>query len=179
MILNSVGRARYRSKIDLIDAYFQTRVEPKYGDKNGFKSPLGCFVSKVILRGDMNGPGTFMRIIFDLFVDYLGQFMWVYIDDILIYSDTEQDHLKHIAIVCDKLKQAQFYARRKKSELFAASMDILGHIIHDQGLRASQRRSRELKPVLLQSTRNNYWNFSELSITLANVYHTWRRSPHP
>jgi len=99
MILNSLGRARYRSKIDLSDAYFQTRVEPQDVDKNSFKSPFGCFVSKVMLQGDMNAPGTFMRIMSDLFADYLGQFMWVYIDNILIYCDTEQDHLKHIAIV--------------------------------------------------------------------------------
>jgi len=140
MILNLLGRARYRSKIDLRDAYFQTRVEPKDVNKKGFKSPFGCFVSKVLLQGDMNAPGTFMRIISDLFCDYLGQFMWVYIDDILIYSDTEHDHLKHITMVCDKVKQAQFYASRKKSEFFAASMDVLGHIIDDQGLRASPEK---------------------------------------
>jgi len=140
MILNSLGRARYRTKIDLSDAYFQTRVEPKDVDKNGFQSPFGCFVSKVMLQGDMNAPGTFRRIMSDLFADYLGQLMWVYIDDILIYSDTEQDHLKHIAMVCDELKQAQFYASRKKSEFFAASMDVLGHIIDDEGLRASPEK---------------------------------------
>jgi len=111
-------------------------VEPKALDKNCFKSPFGCFVSKVMLQGDMNAPGSFIRIMSDLFADYLGKFMWVYIDDILIYSDTEQDHLKHIAMVCDELKQGQFYASRKKSEFFAASMDVLGHIIDDQGLRA-------------------------------------------
>src|ERR1700712_5396756 len=84
MILNLVGRARYRSKIDLSDAYFQTRVEPKDVDQNGFKSPFGCFISKVMLQGDINAPGMIMRIMSDLFADYLGQFLSVYIDDILI-----------------------------------------------------------------------------------------------
>jgi len=46
MILSSLARARYQSKIDLSDAYFQTRVEPKDVDKNGFKSPFGCFLAK-------------------------------------------------------------------------------------------------------------------------------------
>jgi len=81
-----------------------------------------------------------MRIMSDLLADYLGQFMWVYFDDILIYSDREQDHLEHIAMVCDKLEQAQFYASRKKSEFFAASLDVLGHIIDDQGLRVSPEK---------------------------------------
>jgi len=137
MILNSLGSARYRSKMDLSDAYFQTRVESKDVDKNSFKSLFGCFGTKVMLQGDMNGPGTFMPIMSDLFANDIGPFMWVYIDDILIYSDTEQDHLKHIAMVCDKRKQAQFYPSRKKSEFFAASIYVLGHIIDDQGLRAS------------------------------------------
>src|ERR1700712_5206944 len=96
IILNSLGRARYRCKIDLSDTYFQTRVEPKDVDKNGFKSPFGCFMSKVMLQGDMNAPGTSMGMMSDLFTDYLGQFLCVYIDDILIYSDTEEDEMKHI-----------------------------------------------------------------------------------
>jgi len=69
MILNSLGRARYRSKIDLSDAYFHTRVEPKDVDQNDFKSPFGCFVSKVMLQGDMKTPGPFMPIMSDLFAE--------------------------------------------------------------------------------------------------------------
>jgi len=162
MILNSLERARYRSKIDLRDAYFQTRVEPKDVDKNGFKSPFGCFVSKMILQGDMNAPGTFIRIMSDLFTNYLGQFMWVYIDDILIYSDTEQDHLKHIAMVCDKLKQAQFYASRKKSEFFAASMDVLGHIIDDEGLRASPEKIARIEAWTTPKNKKQLQEFLEV-----------------
>jgi len=126
--------------MDLSEAYFHTRVEPKDVGKKGFKSPFGCFVSKVMLQGDMNTQGTFIRIMSDLVADYLGQFMRAYIDNILIYSDTEQDHLKHIAMECNKLKPAQFYASRKKWEFFGASMDVLGHIIDDQGLRASPEK---------------------------------------
>ena len=93
-----------------------------------------------MLQGDMNAPGTFMRIMSDLFADYLEQLMWVYIDDILIYSDTEEDHMKHIGMVCYKLKQGKFYASRKKSEFFASSMDVLGHIINDEELKASPEK---------------------------------------
>ena len=92
MIPNSLARARYRSKIDLSDAYFQTRVEPKDVDKNGFKSRFGCFVSKVMLQGDMNAPGTFIQILSDQLANYLGQLIWVDTDHILIFSDTEQEH---------------------------------------------------------------------------------------
>jgi len=136
MIMNWLGRARYRTKSDLRDTYFQTRVEAQDVDKNSFISPFGCFVSRVMLQGDMNAPRTFMQIMAALLADYLGSFRWVYSDDILIYSDTELDHRKHMAMMCNKLKQAHLRARRQKSEFFAASMDVLGDIINDKGLRA-------------------------------------------
>ena len=75
IILNSLGRARYQIQIDLSDVDFQTRVEPKDVDKNGCKSRFGYFVRKVMLQGDMNAPRTFMRIMSNLFADYLGRFM--------------------------------------------------------------------------------------------------------
>src|ERR1700712_112591 len=90
-----------------------------------------------MLQRDMNRPGTFMRIMSDLFANYLGDFLWVYIHDILIYSDTGKDQMKHIAMVCDKLSEAQFYASRKKSEFFAQSMDVRDHIIDEEDLKAS------------------------------------------
>ena len=130
-----MARARYRSKIDLSDTYFQNRVEPEDVSKNSFKSPFGGFVIEVMLQGDMNATGTFMRIMSDLMADFLGKFVWVYIDDILIFSDTEEDHLKHIATICNKLKGPQFYASRKMSEFFAHRIEVLGHIIDDEGLK--------------------------------------------
>jgi len=57
--------------------------------------------------------------------DFLGKSVWVYIDDMLIFFDTEEDHLTHIAAICNKLKRAQFYASRKKSEFFATRICIM------------------------------------------------------
>jgi len=99
-----------------------------------------------MLQEDMNARGTFILIMADLFADYVGQFRWVDIDDILIYSDREQDHLKYSAMVCDKLKQAQLYARRKKSEFFTTSMDVLGNIIDNQELRALPENIARIEP---------------------------------
>jgi len=88
-----------------------------------------------MLQGDMNVPGTFMSIKSDLMADFLGKFVLVYIDNILIFSDTEEDHLEHIAAICNKLKGAQFYASRKKSEFLAPRIEVLGHIINDEGFK--------------------------------------------
>jgi len=145
-ILNDMARARYRSNIDLSNADFETRVEPEDVWKNSFKSPFGGFVTEVMLQGDMNVLGTFMRIMSDLMVDFLEKFVWVYIDDILIFSDTEEDHLTHIVAICDKLKGAQFCASRKRSEFFAPTIEVLGHIIDDEWLKPDPERIAKIKP---------------------------------
>jgi len=93
-----------------------------------------------MLQVDINIPGTFMQIMSDLFTDYLGQFLWLYIENILIYSDTKLEHLKQIPMVCDKLKQAKFYSGRKKCKFFAKSMNVLGYIIYHLGLKASSEK---------------------------------------
>jgi hypothetical protein len=144
-ILNNMARVRYSSKIDLSDPYFQTRVESEDVWRTSFISPFGGFVSEFILQGDMNAPGTFMRIMSDILADYLEKFVWVYIDDILIYSDTEEDHLRHISAVCDKLRVAQFYTSKMKSEFFAKKIELLGHIIDDEGLKPDPEKIAKIE----------------------------------
>jgi len=139
-ILNALGQSRYRSKSDLSDAYFQTRVESEYEYLNCFKTPCGGVVNKVMLQDDMNAPGTFMRIMSHLIRDYLGEFVWVYIVEILIFANKEDEHMEHIKIVCRKVKEAHFFASRKKSEFFSPKMNVLGHLVDDDGLHASPEK---------------------------------------
>jgi len=72
-ILNAVVRGRFRSKIDLSYTYFQTRVYPDDVKYNTIKTPFGGFTSQVMMAGDMNAPGTFVRTMEDLFHDKLGK----------------------------------------------------------------------------------------------------------
>ena len=145
LILNSVGRAKFRSKRDLSDDYFQTRVHPDDEKYNTFKTPFGGFASRIMLQGDTNAPSTFMRVMETVLSEYLGKFVWVYIDDILIFSNTFEEHKMHIHLVCQKLKEAKLYANPRKSEFFAKALAILGHIIDDQGIHASPEKLRKIK----------------------------------
>jgi len=94
-----------------------------------------------------------MHIMSDLMADFLGKFLWVYIDDILIFSDREEDHLKHIAAICNKLKGAQFYASRKKSKFFAPRIEVLGHIIDDEGLKPDPEKIAKIEAWTTPTTK--------------------------
>ena len=93
-ILNVVARGLFRSKIDITDAYFRTRVHPDDVKYHTIKTLFGTFTSEVMMQGDMNAPGTFVRTMEDLFDEELGKNIWVYIDDIFVFSDTLKSTLR-------------------------------------------------------------------------------------
>jgi len=86
-MLNVVARGRFRCKIDLSEAYFQMRVHPDDVKYNTIKTPFGGFTSQVMMQGDMNAPGPFVRTMENLFHDKLDKNICVYIDDIFVFSD--------------------------------------------------------------------------------------------
>ena len=131
-----VARAKFRSKIDLSDAYEQVRIDMEDIWKTAFATPYGTFVSLVMQQGDCNAPATFQRLMTTLFRDFLGRFVHVYLDDIFIYSDSIEDHEKHLKLVFETPRKAKLYISRAKCDLYSNRMDCLGHIIDDRGLHA-------------------------------------------
>ena len=93
IIWNDVASHPFRSKIDMSNAYYQIRVEPPDKIKNPITAgQCGALQIKVMLQGDCNAPATMMRIMNTILSPYLGKFVWVYLDDIFIFSNTYNDH---------------------------------------------------------------------------------------
>jgi hypothetical protein len=136
LIRLDVARAKYRSKIDLSDAYEQIPVVPDDVWKTTFATVLGTFESLVMQQGDCNAPATFQRLMNSIFCEYIGLFMHTYLDDIFVFNNTIEDHQKHLKLVFDKLREHKLYLRANKCELYAEKLECLGHMIDDQGLHA-------------------------------------------
>jgi len=141
-ILNAVARGGFRSKIDLSDAYFQTRLHPNDVKYTTIKTPFGSFTSQAMMQGDMNALRTFVRTMEDLFYDELGKHIWVYIDNIFVFSDTFEEHIKDVTNAWSRLQNAGYYANPKKSAFFATKLDMLGHMIDDNGIHAAPETIR-------------------------------------
>ena len=112
------------------NAYYQIRVEPADEIKNSITAEqFGAFQVKVMLQGDCNAPATMMRIMNTILSPYLSKFVWVYLDDILIFSNTYNDHLNHLRQIFKKLQENNFYLRMDKCNLLVDDIEVLSHTI--------------------------------------------------
>jgi hypothetical protein len=84
--------------------------------------------------GLTNAPAYFMYLMNKVFMEYLDKFVVVFIDDILIYSKTEEEHEEHLRCVLQKLREHQLYAKFSKCDFWLKEVSFLGHIITDGGI---------------------------------------------
>jgi hypothetical protein len=85
-------------------------------------------------QGDYNAPGTYQALMNHIFANHIGVFMDVYLDDIIIYSDTLEEHVKHCKIVFDTLKEQLLYLSSGKMQLLPRELKILSRIIDEKGI---------------------------------------------
>ena len=108
--------ARVYSKIDLHTSYHQLRVREADIPKTAFRTRYGHFEFTMMPFGLTNAPTTFMDLMNRVFRPYLDQFVVVFVDDILIYSQSEVEHEDHLRIVLQLLRDHQLYAKFSKCE---------------------------------------------------------------
>ncbi|GBG79211.1 hypothetical protein CBR_g29262 [Chara braunii] len=125
---------RFFTKIDLRSGYHQIRIAATDQPKTAFRSRFGHYEFTVMPFGLTNAPATFQRAMNDIFRDILEQYVLVYLDDILVYSHTLEEHLRHLRDVLDCLRRHGFYAKLSKCRFAQHKVDFLGHYVSDQGL---------------------------------------------
>ena len=133
-ILREVSRHKYRSLIDGKDAYEQIRVIPEHVSRTIFTTPDGTMESLVMQQGDCNAGATYQTLMNHIFASHIGVFVYVYLDDIIIFSDSIKEHVDHVRTVFDILRKEKLYLGPNKMQFFADELKILGHIIDDKGI---------------------------------------------
>jgi hypothetical protein len=144
-IMDRVSGANYFSKIDLKDAYYRLRIKPGDEWKTAFRTRYGHFEFLVVPMGLTNAPATFQAYINKALQGLVDDFCIVYLDDILIFSRTKEEHDEHLQRVCQRLREAELYAKPSKCQFYQEEIEFLGFIIGIQGIRMDPGRVQTIK----------------------------------
>ncbi|GJY85622.1 putative reverse transcriptase domain-containing protein [Tanacetum coccineum] len=137
--------APFFSKIDLRSEYHQLRVHEDDIPKTAFRTRYGHFEFTVMPFGLTNAPTIFMDLMNRVCRPYLDKFVIVFIDDILIYSKTQEEHVEHLRLVLGLLKKEKLYAKFSKCEFWLREVQFLGHVINGNGIHVDPSKIEAIK----------------------------------
>jgi len=128
-LFDQLGHARYFTKLDLRSGYYQVRIAEGDEPKTTCVTRYGSYEFLVMPFGLTNAPATFCTLMNKLFHPYLDQFVVVYLDDIVIYSRTVEEHVEHLRKVLQVLRDNELYVKKEKCSFAQEEVLFLGHKI--------------------------------------------------
>ncbi|KAA0036157.1 RNA-directed DNA polymerase-like protein [Cucumis melo var. makuwa] len=128
-LFDSLHGEKYFSKLDLRSGYYQVRIAEGDEPKTTCVTRYGSFEFLVMPFGLTNAPATFCTLMNQVFHEYLDKFVVVYLDDIVVYSTTMEEHRDHLQKVFQKSKENQLYVKREKCFFAQEQINFLGHVI--------------------------------------------------
>ena len=132
--------------LDLMSGYHQIRLHEPDIPKTAFRTPTGHYEFRVLPFGLSNAPSTFQRIMNDTQREFIEEgFVVVYLDDVLVYSKTLQEHNVHVHRVLSKLREERIYAKLSKCALFQRKLTYLGHTVSREGLQVDPDKVKTIQ----------------------------------
>ncbi|GKB23163.1 putative reverse transcriptase domain-containing protein, partial [Tanacetum coccineum] len=140
-LFDQLQGSHFFSKIDLRSGYHQLRVHEDDIPKTAFRTRYGHFEFIVMPFGLTNAPTVFMDLMNRVCIPYLDKFVMVFIDNILIYSNTQEEHVEHLRLVLELLKKEKLYAKFSKCKFWLREVQFLGHVINGNGIHVDPTKS--------------------------------------
>ena len=143
-LFDQLSGAKVFSKIDLRTGYHQLKIKREDIPKTAFTTRYGLYEYTVMSFGLTNAPAFFMHMMNKVFMDFLDKFVVVFIDDILIYSKSEEEHKDHLRAVLQRLRNHQLYAKFSKCEFWLKQVGFLGHVLSAEGIAVDPSKVKDV-----------------------------------
>ena len=157
-LMDRLGKAKIFTKLDLASRYHQIAMEGDSIYRTTFTTSLGQWEFLVMLFGPCNAPATFQRLMNKVFTAEVNGFILVYLDDILIFSNSVEEHWRHLKIASERLREAKLYGRIHKCEFLKTRVDYLGLEVSEEGIHASPEKAKAVvewaKPQTVHDVRS-------------------------
>jgi hypothetical protein len=158
--IDKLGKAKHLSSIDLLSGYWQLRVAEKDIPKTAFNTRYGKYEFLVMPFGLTNAPATFQTLMNSILRSYIDKFVLVYLDDILVYSNSEEEHLEHLRLVFEALQKHSLYARPDKCTFDQLNVEFCGHLVGQGVVKVLDSKVKAIKewpqPRNVQEVRQFY-----------------------
>ncbi|MBW0486887.1 hypothetical protein O181_026602 [Austropuccinia psidii MF-1] len=132
------------SKIDLCGAFNLLRIKEEDENFTAFRTKYGSYDYLVMPFGLTNSPYSFQNLVNDIFVDFLDIFVFVYLDDIILFSSTEEEHFKHVASVLQRLRDNNMFAKASRCVFHASSVEYLGYVVSGDFLKMDSSNVQQI-----------------------------------
>ncbi|GJW46535.1 putative reverse transcriptase domain-containing protein [Tanacetum coccineum] len=144
-LFDQLQGSRLYSKIYLRSGYHQLRVRDEDIPKTAFRIRYGHYEFQVMPFGLTNAPAIFMDLMNRVYRPYLDKFVIVFIDDILIYSKTKEEHDAHLRLILELIKKEELYAKFSKCDFWVSKVQFLGHVIDSEGIHIDPAKIKSIK----------------------------------
>ncbi|GBE87361.1 hypothetical protein SCP_1100360 [Sparassis crispa] len=143
-ILADCAKGKIWGKIDMMNSFFQTRVHPDDVKYTAITTPFGLYEWLVMPQGCCNAPSTHQHHMFSALCPLIGKICHVYLDDIIIWSQSLEEHICNVHTVLNALRTHHLYCSDKKTSLFLTELSFLGHVISQVGIQADPQKIEKI-----------------------------------
>lgn len=144
-LLDKLGRCMYFSTVDLASGFHQIEMEPKDIPKTAFSVEGGHYEFIRMPFGLKNAPSTFQRVMDNVLRELVGKICLVYLDDIIIFATSLQEHISNLELVFERLRDSNFKIQLDKSEFLRKEIEFLGHIVSTEGIKPNPGKISAVK----------------------------------
>lgn len=162
-ILDKLGRANYFSTLDLTKGFYQIEVEPEDREKTAFTTHNGHYEFIRMPFGLKNAPATFQRMMNNVLREHVNKICVIYMDDILVFSTSLQEHLINLEKIFKTLREANLKVSLNKSDFLRKETEFLGHIVTKDGIKPNPNKVDGIKKQTIPKTVREIQSFLGLS----------------